>query len=1116
MPPEMRPKMEQADHTIVQDPQAQQLAQELSLQSQPTSEEGAPELPGYVLQRRLGRGSFGEVWAATQSGSGQQVAVKIFTKPRGLDFRYLQHEIKRLRQVAEHPHVVTLLDADFRHDPPFFCMGLYQQSLAVWRQERKEVELEQAVLWFDQMAQALRFTHDKGLLHCDLKPANVLLDAEQRVKVADFGQAVERGLPGSAIGSLGYMAPEQASLEASCPDVRWDIYGLGATMYFLLTGRPPRLSDQSRETMGSITDPTERLHRYREVIATSPLAPLKELCPRIDGDLDRLVTACLSLDPAGRPQSVSDLLEDLARRQDGRPLLCLRPWSAGYRARRYVRRNALGLSLAALVLLSGGAAASEYYQRAESQREAMALQQFDMGWRVAREGKTAEAALWWARALDTDGDILPAKAALDSVSLKLVSELVHGEEAITTLASSPDGGWLASADADGLLRLWKDGQPSVSLSGLRKSPMDAYAPAPAQFAFTPDGGHLLTTRGLFRLGEETPALAFAGEAVIDPEGRGALLLSGSAARAFHSASAKMIDLSEPPRAPVVAVAFAAEQGSLAVLGSDGKVDLYRGGKRLASRLHQQVGAIAFSPDGKLLVTCSEDRTAKIFAAETGLESKTLDHGWRVTSARFSADGSRLITTLYNGEVRLWDVASGLALMHSPMRHSWFAYGTHGLAGGQLFVSYGVDGRARVWQGNGEPYSPWFEHGSPIRGAAFTQGGRLLATAGQDGRLRLWEMGEERKKSGSISLGPGHEVGSLSLDPKNELVAAAWTTFPAGGGAVLMDREGKRRWPLGPSGVRATRVLFSPDGESVALASDDGKARLYSRQGQLLSEVEHSSPVLGLGFSPDGKTLLSGSADGAIRLSGANSKTFRLSGPLADVEFSADGRLVGACSTAGEVMVWDARDGQAVFSTKHPAPLRGIVFDRQGRQLLLCGQDGVARLLRLDSKAEHVFAHELMVTNGAFDSSGGRVVTTSLDGEVLIWDTVTGAALPSPEGHQGPVLLAKFSPDDKLILSVSKDGKAQLWEASSGLPFGLPVRHHNLAYDGAFSSDGSLVATCGFDGMVKFTAVPLTAGEPLPSTRELETTLGSRLAFREGQTVCEATSQQPEGETASDP
>ncbi len=1102
--------MEQTDHTIVQDSRAQELAQELSLQAQPTPAEGAPDLPGYLLRHRLGRGSFGEVWDAVQTRSGQSVAVKVFTQSKGLDFRYLQHEIKRLRQVSEHPHIVTLLDADFQHDPPFFAMGLYQTSLSTWRQEKGEVPLDLVVEWMQQIAQALKFTHDKGLLHCDLKPANVLLDAERRVKVADFGQAVERGLPGSSVGSLGYMAPEQASLDSSSPDVRWDIYGLGATVYYLLTGVPPRMSDQTRETMGSITDPTERLERYREVLAASPLVPLRNFNAQIDADLDRLVTSCLSLDPAARPQNMSELLEDLTRRQDYRPLLCQKPWGTWYRARRFARRHALGLALVAVVMGSGVAATTEFVHRASAQRQAMALREFEMGWQAAKEGRTAEAGLWWAKSLDTNSDNLPARAALDSISFKLKGELVHGEDAVTTVACSPDGKWMASADAKGLLRVWQDGKVVADIKGLRPASSDVYSAAPPQFAFTPDGRHLLTTIGLFGLGQETPLVPFDGSVAIDPEGRGAVITTSLGAKSFDSETHKMSAL--PRSLPVEAVAFGSNQGDFAILGEDGSVDLYAKGKLVGKALHKGVGAIAYSPDGRLLVTCSDDRTAKIWDAQTGTLENSLDHGWRVTSARFTADDSKLVTTSYNGDVRMWDVASGLSIMHEPMHHAWFAYGTVPDSSGKLFASYGVDGQARVWRANGTPLSPWFNHGSAIRDAAFIEGQNRLVTAGGNGTLRLWELGEERKTLASVPLGDEVEIFSVAIDPKGELFSASWQGFPEGGGAVLgVKNNTTQQWPLGPPGVRSKEVLFSPDGEQIAVASDDGQARVYDRGGQLIRTVAHQAAVVSLGFTPDGKTLMSADRDGTINLSGGVSQVFQLKDALTNAKLSPDGRLVAAVGSDGEAAVWDVQGGQEIFQYRHDAPLRRVVIDDQSGQLLLCGQDGKARLVNLKTLAAQVFSHNLMVTNGNFDHTGERVLTTSLSGEVKVWNTKSGVQLPSPQGHGGPILVGEFSPDDSLILTVSKDGKAQVWETASGLPVGLPIRHQRIAYDGAFSADGKSVVTGGHDGVLKFTAVGSQDEAFIPSTRELEATVGSRLAEKEGKVVCETVARHSQQE-----
>lgn len=520
--------------TIVQSSEQAERARLLSLEPQAEPSALAPDIPGYVLHTLLGRGSFGEVWAATQSGSGQQVAVKIFTQPGGLDWRYLQHEIRRLRQVAEHPHVVTLLHADFNHEPPYFCMGLYQESLSSWRQKNPKPDIDKIVVWFREIALALQFTHEKGLLHCDLKPANVLLDEEGRVRVADFGQAVERGLPGRAVGSLGFMAPEQASLLENSPDVRWDLYGLGSTVYFLLTGIAPRLSDARRETVGSITDPSARLDRYREVLAESHLEPLQSLAPSVDADLAQLIHACLDMDPDNRPQTAGEVLEDLDRRASLKPLLCRRPWSLAYRTERYIKRHRFALLALFMILATLTYATVESYKSSREQRLALATQQFDNGWALASEGRAAEAAYWWGQSFLTDPENRATRAALDSVAVDLEAELIHGPDPLNTVVFHPGGEWLASADSEGTVQLWKDGRSQVRLTGKRKVTSNSHSIPTRQVAFTSDARHLITSGGIYELGGQTPSKVFEGESFFDPDGHGVLLLRDTDAVLFNT------------------------------------------------------------------------------------------------------------------------------------------------------------------------------------------------------------------------------------------------------------------------------------------------------------------------------------------------------------------------------------------------------------------------------------------------------------------------------------------------------------------------------------------------------------------------------------------------------
>ncbi len=324
-------------------------------------------LPGYVVTDRLGVGSYGQVWQAVRLGAGQDVAVKIFTSPARLDWRYLQREVDRLLRVAEHPHIVTLLDANLQHDPPFYAMALLRAgSLGQFCQDGARLDdCAQAARWFEQIVRALEFAHGKGLLHCDLKPANVLLDEENNVRLADFGQSHLRGEAARALGTLNYMAPEQAVVagenqDPPDPSVSWDIYSLGATIYSLLTGQPPHSHADLRATLTHLPNLDERLQQYRQHVLTTPITPIRSLNPGVDRDLADIVEHCLEPDPRQRYRHIAEIATDLRRRGEQRPLRC-RSRTAPYVFAKFLRRN-LGMVLItiAAILALATVSATQY------------------------------------------------------------------------------------------------------------------------------------------------------------------------------------------------------------------------------------------------------------------------------------------------------------------------------------------------------------------------------------------------------------------------------------------------------------------------------------------------------------------------------------------------------------------------------------------------------------------------------------------------------------------------------------------------------------------------------------------------------------------------------------
>ncbi|MCG3136937.1 MAG: Serine/threonine-protein kinase PknD [Phycisphaerae bacterium] len=330
-------------------------------------------IPGYVLTQLLGRGAYGQVWQAVKIGSGQDVAIKLFTRTGPLDWRYLQREVDRLLRVAEHPHIVTPLDANLQNEPPFYAMMLLRNGSLAQRIQPNQPwrDIPQAVTWFEQITRALEFAHGKGLLHCDLKPANILLDEEGQVRVVDFGQALLRGEAVHALGTIAFMSPEQAEwgpMQENRPDpsVSWDVYGLGATLYTLLSGRPPHPLDELQLTLTSSTDLALRLARYRQYIQFTPPVPLRQLNAQVDGDLADIVHTCLQPDPVRRYQNITAVLDDLRRRREYRPLRC-QPASWGKRLRKFIKRNLGSLVISLVAILAICVATGTLYYAYQSQ-----------------------------------------------------------------------------------------------------------------------------------------------------------------------------------------------------------------------------------------------------------------------------------------------------------------------------------------------------------------------------------------------------------------------------------------------------------------------------------------------------------------------------------------------------------------------------------------------------------------------------------------------------------------------------------------------------------------------------------------------------------------------------
>lgn len=298
------------DFTEFQSIGEQDAAQRLSLQSnQPPS-----DVPGYRLERRLGQGAFGQVWVGYDLNTGRQVAIKFYLHRTGVNWA-LSREVKHLVTMSTNRHIVQVLQVGWEGDPPYYVMEYLENgSLEDLLRRERRLTVSAAVSMFTDIAKGLNHSHGKGVLHCDLKPANILLDQDFRPRLADFGQSRLSTEQSPALGTLFYMAPEQADLSAS-PDARWDVYALGAILYSMLVGEPPYRSDKILKEIENAKTISERLERYRRSIYEAP--PPRELqkIRGVDRGLIQIVQRCIAREPERRFANVQQVLEALSQRQ---------------------------------------------------------------------------------------------------------------------------------------------------------------------------------------------------------------------------------------------------------------------------------------------------------------------------------------------------------------------------------------------------------------------------------------------------------------------------------------------------------------------------------------------------------------------------------------------------------------------------------------------------------------------------------------------------------------------------------------------------------------------------------------------------------------------------------
>ncbi len=508
-------------------------------------------------------------------------------------------------------------------------------------------------------------------------------------------------------------------------------------------------------------------------------------------------------------------------------------------------------------------------------------------------------------------------------------------------------------------------------------------------------------------------------------------------------------------------------------------DLSSGGQVFDCRSYPEgIYALAFSPDDRHVVTAGPDGVANTWDIETAHEIHSLHGNAHVIyEAVFSPDGQTMVTRCDWGVLCLWDVRTG--------RRIFVLRGGGFMKSG--FVSYSADGRRLVTEGfgtlsnreererevvvwdaaSGQELLTLRGFSKSTIGAAFDPGGERLVAAGGDGKIKVWDVRLAREAS---DVGSGQEM-------LEEASRAPSHGPPSGHGSLTL-------W--GHDGA-VNGVAFSPRGDRLASASDDGTVKIWDAAGKEVRTLRgHRGRALAVVFSHDGARVASAGEDGTVRLWDADTGRARLtirghSGAVSCVEFAPGDKAIATGGADKTVRLWDAANARELHNfAGHSNPIMGLSFRADGNRIASAGEDPVITIWDLAARrAERTFTenHGFVTSDpdlpprairaGMRYSRDGKWVSSANGGDaVMIWDSETGRLAHTFIGHGGPITDVEFAPGGRQIASGYEDGTLGLWEIASGKELRTLKGHTNTVTRLSYSPDGTRIASSSLDGTIE--------------------------------------------------
>jgi WD40 repeat protein/serine/threonine protein kinase len=1072
----------------------------------------------YEILREIGRGGMGRVYSARQISLGRIVALKVIAGSE-IGSAHLADRLRNEAEAAaslEHPNIVSIYEVGAQDGWNYLSMRLVEGRTLGQEMGNKPLPFQRAAQVLATLARAIQHAHERGVLHRDIKPGNVLLDVAGVPHLTDFGLAkfTERQsdltITCTVMGTPAYMSPEQAAGRSKEITTATDIYGLGAVLFEMLTGQAPFAG----ETPMAIA---------RQVIDRDPPRP-NALNPTVPLDLAVICLKCLEKEPRRRYESGAALAEDLERWLRHEPIKA-RPSTPverlGKLMHRYPARTALVLTvlLALVVVAVVSSAMTVRLKAAKSQTETANLQlsknlrelESQKAEELAEDGQPADALAMFARFLrQNPDDALVASRIISMLSshsyaFPIGQPLPH-QASVLSVRFSPKGDRVVTASDDGYVKIWDAHTAQLQLALNNGSQV-------ASAYFTTDGECIIaicvdakTRVWDASTGKLVSVLPGGGSHVAglpSPADKRVATIEGQKVRLWDRETGKLASPVIEPAAPISNMKISPDGRWLAIGCEDGSVSLWDSRTSLMTaplmRSDGGIRPLIFTPDGKRLIAGTHAGVVAFWDPQSGgLVKQTRAAPNEPTEVYWvycSPDSRYALTLSFQNRARLWNTQTGEPLS-GPFGDASMIASADFSPDSRRVVMGTREGAARIWDvTTQEALCEPFEHEGPIEFVAFSPEGRTVATASQDATARLWDTGMLSPRPCVTHL-PGRPF-KMQFSPDGRRLAVT-----AGKLVHLLDStSGADICPPMAHDDVAYWVTFSPDGSKLATTSEDNAVRVWdAHSGKLIRNFLHSSVTWTAAFSPNGHLIATGSRDRILRLfvtdTGENVANLQHPSEVIGVEFSGDGeKCLTACVDGG------AR----VFSTSAhkliagPMMHKGIVwtatFSPDYRRIVTASADRTARLwdAMTGKPLGDPMLHTKDVWSAEFSPDGRYVVTASEDGTARVWDGLTGNPISPPLRHRqgAAVYQACFSPDGAIVASASGDGTARLWDALTGQPMSEPMRHSGVVDRVCFSPDGRRVVTGSRDQTVRFWEVVRAPQPVAPWLAELAEDLAGR-------------------------